>query len=105
MQVPVLSFSLDSTVCHHPDAHQCFQTQVALALNYHHALPRVVKGAHLLCSGTGGQYLFRFRSQQGYSIIRMPFNAFRPISPGEPPLDANTQNLTGIALRFELEGR
>ena len=35
----------------------------------------------------------------------MPFNAFRPSTPGEPPLDSNNLNLTDIAIRFQPKGR
>lgn len=55
--------------------------------------------------GTGGTYIFRFPTKKGYSNIRMPFNAFRPSSSGEPALDANNLNLTDIAIRFEPGGR
>lgn len=56
-------------------------------------------------TGTGGTYIFRFPTRKGYSNIRMPFNAFRPSSPGEPSLDSNNVNLTDIAIRFEPGGR
>ena len=56
-------------------------------------------------AGTGAAYTFRFPTRKGYANTRMPFNAFRPLTPGEPPLDANTLNLTQIAIRFEVGGR
>ena len=56
-------------------------------------------------AGTGGLYTFRFPTKIGYSNIRMPFNAFRPETSGEPALEDNTSNLLRIALRFEVAGR
>lgn len=59
----------------------------------------------VLTTGTGAAYTFRFPTRKGYANTRMPFNAFRPLTPGEPPLDANTLNLAQIAIRFEVGGR
>lgn len=59
----------------------------------------------VLSTGTGGLYTFRFPTKIGYSNIRMPFNAFRPETSGEPALEDNTSNLSRIALRFEVAGR
>jgi len=56
-------------------------------------------------AGTGAAYTFRFPTRKGYTNTRMPFNAFRPLTPGEPPLDANTLDLAQIAIRFEVGGR
>ena len=51
--------------------------------------------------GTGATYSYRLPSKKGYSRIRMPFNAFRPTSSGDPPLSTCIHNLTHVAIRFE----
>mmetsp|Transcript_33192 Transcript_33192/g.59421 ORF Transcript_33192/g.59421 Transcript_33192/m.59421 type:complete len:600 (-) Transcript_33192:493-2292(-) len=54
----------------------------------------------LLETSSGQKYSSRFNTKQGFSTVRLPFNTFRPLNPGnEAPIDP--QEVARMSIRFE----
>ena len=50
-------------------------------------------------AGDGREYTSRVQTRHGYATVRVPFNSFRAVEPGAPPLDP--ADAARLSVRYE----
>ena len=54
-------------------------------------------------AGDGREYTSRVQTRHGYATVRVPFNSFRAVEPGVPPLDP--AHAARLSVRYEPRSR